>query len=82
MSFFDSQSFLLMRTDWVKGNRGKENTTKAVFDGYSAVDGLLFAHTIKIDYSDGGWTKYTLEALRLNPTLDERMFKVPMTRTR
>ena len=58
--FFDSESSLLVRTEWITGGRGKEKTDALLMSDYRPVGGLLFAHAITVERASGERVTYAL----------------------
>lgn len=75
--FVSTSTYYALKTSGKRKVQGQEIETEVTYSNFKPVEGLIFAHTMETPSPMGGSMTIETESIKLNPKIDESIFKKP-----
>ncbi|WP_026998043.1 hypothetical protein [Flectobacillus major] len=75
--FISPSTYFILKTTGKRVVNGQEMDVEISFSDFKKVEGLVFAHTTEMPSPMGGNMTIEIDSIKLNPTVDEAIFKKP-----
>ena len=75
--FLSTSTYYTLKTSGKRKVQGQEVDVDVTYSNFKQVDGITFPHTTEVPSPMGGTMTMETESIKLNPTIDEAIFKKP-----
>ena len=75
--FLSSSTYYTLKSVGKRNVQGKEVEAEVLYSNFKQVEGLTFAHATEVPSPMGGTMTLETDSIKLNPTIDESIFKKP-----
>ena len=75
--FLSTSTYYTMKSSGKRKVQGQETDVDISYSNFKQVDGITFPHTTEVPNPMGGTMTMETESIKLNPTIDESIFKKP-----
>ena len=75
--FISTSTYYTLKTSGKRKVQGQEVDVDVTYSNFKQVDGITFPHTTEVPSPMGGTMTMETESIKLNPTIDEAIFKKP-----